>query len=191
MDVMDAIRNRRSIRHYKKDPIDDETVQAVLDAANWAPSWGNTQCWRFIIVRDAQTRAAVADSLFKVMVDNELVANAATSAIKQAPVLVVVCAEKGKAGYGPDDVPVTDKGDWYMFDIALAMENMVLAAHAMGLGTVIVGGFDARKIAELLEVPDKMHVVTMTPLGIPEHKGQISPRIGLTGVIYNEKYGRK
>ncbi|MFA5308078.1 MAG: nitroreductase family protein [Dehalococcoidales bacterium] len=191
MDVLDAIKNRRSIRHYKNDPVDDAKVRAVLEAAHWAPSWGNFQCWRFIVVRDAKTKAEVAGCLMKEKVDNEWLESAASLSIKQAPVLIVVCAEKARAGCNAEGTPITDKGEyWFMFDIALATENLVLAAHAMGLGTVIVGGFDAVKAAKILEVPLEYAVVTMTPMGVPNHKGQVSPRKQLSEVLFNEKYGR-
>jgi nitroreductase len=191
MDVLEAIRNRRSIRRYTADPVDDKAVNTVLEAAHWAPSWGNAQCWRFIVVRDPKTRVAIADTLAKVKVDNEWVENAAATAFKQAPVLIVLCAELGKAGFRSDGTPVTDKADyWFMFDVALAMENLVLAAHAIGLGTVIVAGFDAKKVAKILEVPDDSTVVSMTPLGFPAHKGQVSPRKDLSEVLFKDKYGK-
>jgi len=175
MDILEAIMNRRSIRHYKSDPVDEKTVMTVLEAAHWAPSWGNIQCWRFIIVSNPETKSQVADTLTKITIDNELVDNAASKAIRQAPLLIVVCAETGKAGCNPNGTPATDKGDcWYMFDIALAMENLALAAHALGLGTVIIGNFNAAKAAEILNVPEGFCVVTMTPLGVPERKGQVS-----------------
>lgn len=191
MDVFEAIKNRRSIRRYKTDPVDDTAVQKVLEAAHWAPSWGNTQCWRFIVVRDPQIKTAISDSLMKIKIDNEWVENAASTAVKRAPVLIVICAEIGKAGYSRDGTAVTDKGEcWYMFDIALAMENLTLAAHALGLGTVIVGGFDAVKTGQILDVPDGFKVVTMTPLGIPDHTGQVSPRKNLAEATYQDKYGK-
>src|SRR4030067_3112632 len=100
MDVFEAIKNRRSIRQYKTDPVDDKDVQKVLEAAHWAPSWGNQQCWRFIVVRDAKTKSEVADTISRVKIDNEWVENDAAKSIKQAPVLIVICAEEGKAGCG-------------------------------------------------------------------------------------------
>jgi nitroreductase len=191
MDVIEAIRNRRSIRHYKNDPVDDKTLQVVLEAAHWAPSWGNLQCWRFITVRDPATKSQVADTLMKIPIENEFVENAAAKAVKQAPVLIVLCAETGKAGCSPDGTPVTDKGHfWYLFDTALAMQNLTLAAHALGLGTVIVGNFDAARAGKILEVPAGYCVVTMTPLGFPDRKGQVSPRKQLSSVIYKEKFGK-
>jgi len=192
MDVFEAIKNRRSIRHYKPDNVDDKTIQTVLEAAHWAPSWGNIQCWRFIVIRDQKIKSDVADTLSKIKVDNEWVENAAAKSIRQAPVLIVICAEKGKAGCDADGTPVTDKGDyWFMFDIALAVQNMLLAANALGLGTVIVGGFDAGKAAQILNVPEGYAVVTMTPLGVPERKGQISPRKQLSEVLYKDKFNNK
>jgi nitroreductase len=191
MDVFEAIRNRRSIRHYKSDPIDDKTIQTVLEAAHWAPSWGNNQCWRFIVIRDKKIKSDIAGLLTKEKVDEAWVENAASRCIRQAPVLVVICAEKGLAGYGADGLPTTDKSDsWFMFDIALCMENLALAAHALGLGTVIIGGFDAEKVGKILNVPEGFAVVTMTPLGLPEQPGQVSPRRKLSDVLYMEKYGK-
>jgi nitroreductase len=166
-------------------------LQTVLEAAHWAPSWGNAQCWRFIAVRDPKIKSEVAETLYKVKIDDEWVINAASDSIKQAPVLIVVCAEKGKAGCGLGGEPLTDKGEyWYMFDIALAVENLTLAACALGLGTVIVGGFDTRKVSQILDVPAGFCVVTMTPLGIPDHKGQVSPRKQLSEVLFKEKFGK-
>jgi len=191
MDVFEAIKNRRSIRRYKADPVDDKKVEAVLEAAHWAPSWGNTQCWRFVVVREPKIKAQIADTLRGEIIDNESVKNAAAGAINQAPVVIVLCAELGQAGCRPAGVPVTDKGDcWYMFDIALAMENLTLAAHSLGLGTVIVGNFDAPKVSGILGVPPEFRVVTLTPLGVPDHKGQVSPRKKLAEVIYRDKFAK-
>jgi nitroreductase len=191
MDVFEAIKNRRSIRRYKSDPVDDKVIEQILEAAHWAPSWGNLQCWRFIVVRDPRIKSEIAGTLTKVQIDMEWMENAASNSIKQAPALIVLCTEKGKAGCLGDGTPVTDKGEyWFMFDTALAMENLVLAAHALGLGTVIVGSFDAAKVARILGVPEGCTVVTMTPLGFPDHRGQVSPRKNLSEVLYKEKYGK-
>ncbi len=192
MDVFDAIKNRRSIRHYKPDALDEKDVQCVLEAAHWAPSWGNNQCWRFIVVRDVAMKSKIADTLAKIKIDNEWVENAAAQSIKQAPVLIVICAEKGQAGFSLDGTVSTDKGRyWFMFDTALAVENLTLAAHASGLGTVIVGSFDSIEVEHLLGVPDGFTVVTMTPLGIPSQPGQVSPRKQLKEVLFQEKFGKK
>ena len=192
MDVFEAIKTRRSIRRYKHDPIDDKTLQTVLEAAHWAPSWGNNQCWRFVIVHDARIRSQIADTLVKIKIDDEWVENAASDSIKEAPVLIVICAVKSEAGCGPDGAAVTDKGNyWFMFDVALAMQNLTLAAHASGLGTVIIGAFDSVRVENILGIPDGCTVVAMTPLGFPDIKGQVSPRKRLSDVIYTDTYGKK
>ena len=177
MEVLEAIKTRRSIRKYKADPIDDKTIEIVLDAARWAPSWHNAQCWRFIVVRDSDIRSKLADTLVAVSSDAP---NRAADAIRQAPVAIVACAELGKSGYSVQEPkkPVTDKGDlWYMFDVALAMQNLVLTAHSLGLATVHVGAFDAKRAEAILGVPEGFCVVSMTPLGYPaEEKSLIENR---------------
>ena len=190
MDVFEAIKTRRSIRKYKPDPISDEDLKKVLEAAHWAPSWANTQVWRFIVVRDPNIKKMVAGTLMKVQFGDDFIKNAATDAMAQAPVLIVACAQTGIAGYNRDGTPVTDKDDWLLFDVALAIQNLTLAARALGLGTVIIGAFDAKKAGEILGVPDGYAVVTMTPLGYPDHTGQAPPRKDLAEIIYTDKYGK-
>ena len=180
MEVMEAIKTRRSVRKYKPTPVDDRTVETVLEAARWAPSWKNTQCWRFIVVRDSGIKAELADTL---------IANPTTEAIIEAPAVIVACAELGKSGL-KGGAYITDKGDWYMFDVALAMQNLTLAAHSLGLGTVHVGQFDARKAAEILGVPEGVCVVEMTPLGYPDQEAEVTTRKELAEIVYHDKYGR-
>ena len=183
MDVMHAIKGRRSIRKYKPDPVSDKEVELVLEAARWAPSWKNCQCWRFVVVRDPQVKAKLADTL----IPKE---NRAAQAIREAPVLIVACAELGKSGYHKGEHG-TDKGDWFMFDTALAMQNLALAAYSAGLGTVHVGLFDAKAAAEILDVPQGVVVVEMTPLGYPAEEGFVTNRKELSEIVFREKYGSK
>jgi len=187
MEVLEAIKARRSIRQYKTSSVDNEVIELVLEAARWAPSWANTQCWRFVVVRDSKIKSELAS----VLSTN----NPATDAIRSAPVVIVACAELGKAGYyrgepGKPGEPATDKGDyWYMFDVALAMQNLVLAAHSLGLGTVYVGAFDAKKAASILEVPQGFCVVGITPLGYPAQEPGPRPRKELSEITFYDKFG--
>jgi len=187
MNLIEAIKTRRSIRKYKTDPVDDKTIETVLEAARLAPSWANTQCWRFVVVKDAETRNKIADTL---VVNPTVGANPAVNAIRTAPVTIVACAEKGVSGCF-NGKPATEKGDtWYMYDVALAMENLVLAAHALGLGTVHVGLFDAGKVASILNIPANFYVVAMTPLGYPEFQPNARPRKALSEIVFYEKFGQ-
>jgi nitroreductase len=179
MEVLEAIRTRRSIRKYKSEPVDDRTLETVLEAARQAPSWSNTQCWRFVVVRNAETKGRLSDTLTET--------NPARDAVRNAPIVIVACAEMEKAGYKGGQV-TTDKGDWFMFDVALAMHNLVLAAHDVGLGTVYVGLFDAKKAAGILSVPEGYCVVAITPLGYPDEIKEPRPRKELSEIVHYDKW---
>jgi nitroreductase len=187
MEVLEAIKTRRSIRRYKSTPVDDKTIELVLEAARWAPSWHNTQCRRFVVVRDTDIKNKLADTIIPVS-DRP---NRAAEAIRNAPVAIVACAELGKSGYSTREPgkPVTDKGDWFMFDVALAMQNLTLAAHSLGLGTVHTGAFDAKMVAGILGVPEGFCVVSMTPLGYPDEEPLARPRKELSEIVFYDKYG--
>jgi len=182
MEVLQAIKTRRSVRRYKDTPIDDETMRQVLEAAIWAPSWHNTQCWRIIVVRDDGMKKELATSIPS--------ANRARACVETAPATIVVCAEIGKSGHLGGE-PFPDKGKWwYMFDAALAMHNLVLAAHSLGLGTVYTGWFDNKKAEEILGVPEGFTVVSLTPLGYPDIAPQPTPRRELSETVFYDKYQR-
>jgi len=190
MEALEAINKRRSIRKFKSTSVEDEKVELVMEAARQAPSWANTQCWRFVVVRDAEMRNRLADTGFGAGGSRP---NVATEAMRVAPVAIVACAELGKAGCGVKEPrePVTDKGDWFMFDTALAMQNMVLAATALGLGTVYIGAFDSVEAEKILGVPEGYKVVSMTPLGYPDEDPKPRPRKELDEIVFKERFGVK
>ena len=181
MDIMQAIKERRSMRKFTTDPVSDDLIDTILEAGRWAPSWSNIQCSRFIVVRDAQLRAQIAATVPSF--------NPAAKAVKAAPVMVVVCGEMGKSGYYNGEQS-TDKGDWYMFDAALATQNMILSAHSVGLGSVITGIFDAEAVAKTLEVPAEFRVVTLFPLGYPAGQPKVPPRKPLADIAFRDRFGR-
>ena len=179
MDIMDAIKGRRSIRAYKPDAVPEEKIQVVLEALRWAPSWANTQCWEVVVVRDPKLKSELAGTLSR--------GNPALSSMTEAPVVIVLCALRGVSGYHRGEV-TTDKGDWFMFDAGVAMENLCLAAHGLGLGTVIVGLFDHQKTAQILGVPKKSEVVAMTPLGVPARAGGTTKRKEMSEFVFYDGY---
>lgn len=181
MDTIEAINSRRSVRRYKTDPVDDATLQKVLEAARWAPSWANSQCPHIIVVRDPAVRQKISEVAGK---------TPAHGAITEAGVLLVHCAKKGVSGYynGKES---TDKGDWFFYDVGLAAQNVALAAHALGLGTVNVGIFDAKKAAEILKLPEDYCVVTLMPLGYPDQDPKAPPRLELTETVSYDYFGGK
>jgi nitroreductase len=181
MGILKIIRTRRSIRHYESRPVEEDKINMVLEAARWAPSWSNTQCWRFIVVGDDAIKSQLAETL------TQWNPARSASSVTRAPVVIVACAELGKSGF-KDGVLSTDKGDWYMFDVALALQNLVLVAHSLGLGTVHIGAFDAREAARILKVPPGVVVVEMIPVGYAERAGKTPPRKELAEIVFHESY---
>jgi nitroreductase len=180
MNIMEVIKGRRSVREYKPDQIPTEKLHTVLEAVRWSPSWANTQCWEVVVVKDAEIKRLLAETLSAT--------NPARKGIMQAPVTLVLVGIKGRAGFKKGEA-ATDKGDWYMFDCGIAMQNLCLAAHAEGLGTVIVGLFDAAKAAESLQVPPDRAVVAMTPLGFPATAPSPPKRKEIETFVLYERYG--
>ncbi len=182
MDVMESIRKRRSIRVYKTTPVDDKTLETILEAGRLAPSWANSQTWRFIVVKDSSVKAQLAENALRP-------GNRGTDAVKIAPVVIAACAELNKAGFR-DGVPSTDKdGYWFMFDAGLALENMALVARSFGLGTLFVGGMDAKKAESILGVPQGYAFVILMVLGYPDEQQEAKPRKAVTEVVYRDRFG--
>ncbi len=182
MDLMEAIKGRRSIRKYKADPVAEETLQKVLEAVKWAPSWANTQCWEVIVVKDPKVKSELATALSK--------GNPAFSSMTDAPIVLVLCGKRGISGFYKGQA-ATVKGDWLMFDTGIAMQSLCLTAHSLGLGTVVVGLFDHKKVEEILGVPQNVEVVAMTPLGYPASEGAIPRRKEIAEFVHYEKYPGK
>ena len=167
MEFMEVISKRRSIRKYKPDTVSDANIEYVLEAARLSPSWANTHCWKFIVVKDKK----VKDDL----------ATAGNGWIAQAPVVIAVCADPTKPG---------TKGDqqYYMLDIGIAMEHLILAAVDKGLGTCWIGAFDEAIAKKALGVPNNMRVVALTPLGHPAEEPNPRPRKQLLDITCFDKY---
>ncbi|MCP4713933.1 MAG: nitroreductase [Deltaproteobacteria bacterium] len=182
MELFEVIKNRRSIRKYKPDMPTDQEVEYILEAARCAPSWANTQCWEFILVRDPELKLRLADTLPE--------KNPARKAIIQAPIVIAACALKEVSGYYKGTA-VTDKGDWLLFDSALALQNLTLAAYEQGLGTLHTGFFDSQKAAEILKVPEQVALVELLPLGYPDQQGVPTKRKPLEAWVFDDVYGRK
>jgi len=192
MELMEAIKGRRSIRKYRTEPVSEEALQTVLEAARWAPSWSNTQCWRLVVVRDKETKSKLADTLKGIKASRT---NPADEAVRTAPVVIALCAELGVTGYHRDESGenklATDKGEsWFMFDVALAAQNMSLAAHSLGLGTVHTGLLDAAEAARIVGLPENVVLVELLPLGLPDEQPAARPRKEINEFVFLEKYQR-
>lgn len=159
-DLMEVIQGRRSIRRYQEKEVPDDILNKLLEAARWAPSWANTQCWEIIVVKDRSIKEKIQEKVPS--------RNPSSLAIVNAPVLLVVCGQMKKSGYYDDQYPTKFGSEWFMYDLGLATQNLCLAAHDAGLGTVIVGLFDHDKVGEVINLPAEHEVLVLIPLGYPD-----------------------
>jgi len=168
---MSTIQKRRSIRKYKSTPISPNDLNFVLEAARLAPFWGNQQCWKIIVVTD--------DSLKKII--GKI---CRLNWLAQAPAIIVFCANPSKSGVKGDQ-------EYYMVDVGISMEHLILAATALGLGTCWVGVFQERLLKRALSVPRNIRVVALTPLGYPDEKPEPTARKSLDEISCKNRYIQK
>ncbi len=180
METQQCITQRRSVRRFTDQDISNEQLKELMEAARIAPSWANTQCWEFIIVRDQKIKEKLAATMPET--------NPARKATINAPVVLVACGKLGKSGFYKNN-EATNKGDnWYLYDVGLATQNISLAAHDMGLGSVILGLFDADAAGKVLNMPDSVKVVTLIPLGVPVKESKAPPRKPLCEFVFKDTY---
>ena len=149
-EVLKAIRNRRTIRRFRPDPVDEKKLQLILEAGRWAPSFSNLQPWRFIVVRDLG---------LKIALDKAARESVLHLGINEAPVVILVCVDRRI-----DPLHAIEAG-------AAATQNMTLAAHSLGLGTGWIGIWGTEtetSIQKLLKLPETVRVVSLVPVGIPD-----------------------
>jgi len=166
-DFMEIITGRRSVRQYADKAVPEELLQQVLEAGRWAQSWANTQCWEVIVVRDPSVKAGLMQAIPK--------GNPSIRCIEGAPVLLALCGQRERSGYYRGAAP-TKFGDWLLFDLGVLTQNIALAAHALGLGSVVLGLFDHDSAKEILKVPAGYELVTLMPLGYPGGETKAPPR---------------
>ena len=166
-DFMEIIKGRRSIRKFEEKDIPEDVMEKILEAVRYSQSWTNSQCWEVVVIKDR----AVREKIQRTMSEN----NPSTGAIVSAPVLLAVCGKLKSSGYYKGTAP-TKFGDWFMFDLGLATQNICLTAHSLGLGTVVVGLFDHDRAKEVIKVPAGYELVTLIPLGYPAQKPLVPKR---------------
>jgi nitroreductase len=169
MELMEAVRTRRSIRSYQDRDIEDEKLTRVLEAARLAPSASNRQNWRFVVVKDPATRSLLSD------------AAKGQVFVAQAPVVIVAC--------GTDTKYVMTCGQAaYTVDVTIAVDHMTLAAAAEGLGTCWIGAFYEDRVKEILGIPMDVRVVALLPLGYPAETPGPRPRKSLGEIVALERW---
>lgn len=178
MELVDAIKGRRSIRRFRGGNVEEEVIRRIVDAARWAPSWANSQCAHYILIRDRRRLEALSNTLPE--------RNPARPSFSSCSFCIAVIAEHGRAGYkGGKRI---EERDWYMFDTALAAQNICLTAYSEGLGSVIVGLFDHKAANRVLSVPEGYETVCLIPIGYPERIPDAPPRKPMSELLHYETF---
>jgi len=166
MEVLQAIKTRRSIRKYRKDPVPQEELEKVLDAGRWAPSASNLQPWKFIVISDLEVKERVAKSL------------AWGIFLAEAPMGIAVVADPGVSKH-----PVEDG--------SIAAYSMLLAVHAVGLGACWLNpSASEEEVKEILGIPKGERLISVISIGYPD-EAPSSTRKELKDIIFTNRYGNK
>lgn len=177
MDVISCIKERRSVRKFEEKMIPHELIEEIVEAASYAPSWKNTQIVRYIVIEDKAKIEKLAE-------DSVLGFEYNTKTMKNAAALVLVTMVKGRCGYEKDGSFSTPKGDgWQMFDAGVASQTFCLAAHAKGVGSVIIGVFDEAKVEEVIVIPEGQQLAAIIPIGYPKFAPETPKRKGVEDLI--------
>lgn len=173
--MFEAIRNRRSIRAYTEEKVSEEEVEKLIDAARWAPSAGNIQPWEFIIIRDRETKRRLS------------AAGLHQTFIEEAPVVIVVCADQMRSagGYGSRGATL-----YCLQDTAAAIQNLLLAAYALGLGTCWIGAFLEEEVKKALNIVGGLRPVAIITVGHAAEEPEAPWRRPKREIVHYENYAR-
>lgn len=169
MDVMKAIRSRRSIRAYEKRGVEEEKLTRILESGRLSPSAGNRQERRFVIVTDAKTRKLLCEAARN------------QAFVADAPVVIAACSVESEYVMSCGQLA-------YPIDTAIAVDHMTLQAVEEGLGTCWIGAFDEKKVKEILNIPDNVRVVALLPVGYPSVISGQPTRKSLAEIVMWEKW---
>ncbi|MEO0071634.1 MAG: nitroreductase family protein [candidate division WOR-3 bacterium] len=171
MDFYEVIRRRLSIRAYKPEPIPDEVINRILEAGRLAPSAKNYQPWKFIVIRDPKVKEALVPACRN------------QTFIGQAPVVICACAILDQAWKGMG-------GYWSAaeVDVTIALEHIILAATAEGLGTCWIGAFKEEEVKKVLNIPEGVKPVALTPLGYPAQEPAPRPRKPFSEIVSYDRF---
>lgn len=167
MEILEIIKNRRSIRKFQEKEISEEIIDKLIEALIWAPSAGNLQARKFYFVFNQE----IKEKLAKTALDQRFIA--------KAPLVVVGCTnDEIEWKYGE-----RGKKLYTICDTAMAIENLMLLAYDFGLGTCPVGAFDENEVSEILNIPENLHPILIVPVGYPAEKPSAPPRVSKTETV--------
>lgn len=162
MEAIECIKTRRSIRKFEDKKVPHDVIEDIVNTAVYAPSWKNTQVVRYIAVEDPEILSAIAGECVLDFKGN-------ASIISGCKTLIVETVKHGISGFEKNGEATTSKEDrWETFDAGIAAQTFCLAAHAKGLGTVVMGIFDDAKVAEKIALPEGQIVTALIAIGYPD-----------------------
>jgi nitroreductase len=175
-EVLEAIKNRRTVLRFESTPVDDDKIEAILEAGRWAPSWINKQPWYFIVIKDQRTRDRLSEAVPTTFVQG----------LKEAPMCIAITTNSMEDPYH------------YIEDGAAAAQNMALAAHSLGLNSSWIGVHDLRnqrnsaesRVRQILEVPKDTRVIALLTIGHIKGEAPKKDRKTLRQIVYQEKFGQ-
>ena len=170
MDAQSCILTRRSVRQFTPEPVAHTLLEQVVALAAYAPSWKNTQISRYIAIEDPAVRQDIIDRFCLPGSNNPAI-------IAGAPLLVAQTFVKDRCGFERDGTYTTDRGEgWQYYDCGIAAQTFCLAAHDLGLGTVIMGVFDRKRLQAYLEIPQDQELMALIAVGHPAEVGPAPKR---------------
>lgn len=183
MEFQTLVMNRHSIRRFKPDAVSDDTLRQLLAWGHMAPSGGNRCPWEFIVIRSQEQKRRVVDTTFCGNSEQEA---SHQDWIATAPVVVAVCADEDRirARYGGTSI-------WQSLaylDCSACIENILLGAVELGLGSCYVSGFHEKPMREALGLPEHVRPIALLPIGYPQMEGHARPRPALETLIHQETY---
>jgi nitroreductase len=169
MELKEAIEKRKSIRDYEDKPVPEEKLLNVLEAARLAPSGGNRQQWKFVVVKDDEKRQELSQ------------ATGGQTHVAKAPVVIAAVSTE------PETIMKCGVPG-YAVDLAIAVDHMTLAAVDEGLGTCWIGAFSQEEARDILKIPESCRIVSLLTLGFPGQPGRPKVRKSLDEVVCYEKF---
>ncbi len=177
MEAIECLKTRRSVRKFAEGMVPKDVLEQIVEAASFAPSWKNTQVVRYTVVENVDTIQKICDEALLDFALNQKTVGRATQ-------LVVVSAVEKRCGYEKDGSFSTSKGDgWEMFDAGIATQTFCLAAHAMGVGSVIMGIFDEHKLGQIVGLPEGQKAMALLAIGYPAFTPDTPPRKSVADLL--------
>ena len=197
---LDTLKERRSIRKYQARPVPDELIREVLEAAGWAPSAHNAQPWRFIVLADAQAKRRLAEAMAKAWAADMVKDGVSIEAeefkarverFAAAPVLILACVSTEDMAKQLDAERQIVERDLAVQSLGAALENLLLAAHSLGLGACwfCAPAFCKDTVREALKIPAEVEPQALIALGYPDEKPQVPPRKQLDEFCFRDGWG--